>query len=95
MLSMALEEDDDDTYEPVSDLVDRAVACRARLALGGDAATRLARSLAYDITLIRLCERLELDHEMLGPRAGQVARQETERELAGRLPNLAADLDGA
>jgi hypothetical protein len=90
---MALDEDSE-THESVTELVGYAVSCRAKLERGGDAATRLARALAYDVALVRLCEELEVAHEMLGPHAGTLAREETERRLADRLPLLATALGG-
>jgi len=100
MLRIALEQDEDDERtdpaEPadLAGLISRAITCRARLSADGDVAARLAGSLAYDVALIRLCERIQLSHDMLGTRAGPVARQETEQRLAGRLPSLAAFLGG-
>lgn len=71
-----------------SDPLARALARRSELGVDGDAATRLARSIAYDVALVRLCEQLGLEHAMTGPMAGPAARQETERMLAARLPRL-------
>ena len=91
MLKLALQEDDrvDDT---VAGLVDQALARRPDLDTGGDAASRLARALAYDVTLVRLCERLGIDHEMTGPRAGPTARRHAERVLEAKLPELGAGI---
>lgn len=91
MLKMALDADAQGD-ETVSDLVSRALARRLELDRGGDAATRLARALAYDVTLVRLCERLGVEHAMTGPAAGPPARRQVERALAGELPDLRAGL---
>lgn len=93
---MALEQEEnrDASATDLAEKVAQAVACRARLGIDGDAATRLARSLAYDVVLIRLCEQIGLPHDMLGARAGSFARQETERQLVSRLPSLAVVLEG-
>jgi hypothetical protein len=91
MLKMALAADERDSAS-VSELVTAALACRLGLDSGGDAAGRLARALSYDVTLVRLCERLEIPHDMMGATAGPVARRQAERALAGRLPDLSAGL---
>ena len=70
--------------DPVAELISR----RGRLDEEGDAATRLARAIAYDLALIRLCEQLGVEHPMTGPMAGPVARRETERLLSQRVPKL-------
>lgn len=76
---------------PVSEDTDPVAAVltgRSGLEADGDAATRLARCIAYDVALIRLCEKLGLDHPLTGPMAGPVARREAERLLASRVPKL-------
>lgn len=70
--------------DPVAELLAR----RTRLSDDGDAATRLARAIAYDLALIRLCEQLGVDNPMTGPMAGPVARRETESLLSSRVPKL-------
>ncbi len=91
MLKMALETDDQGD-ETTSELISRALTRRLDMECGGDAASRLARALAYDVTLIRLCERLGVEHDMTGPGAGPPARRHVERALAVRLPDLGAGL---
>ncbi len=91
MLKMALEADEHED-SPVSELVSRALAFRLDLDCGGDAASRLARALAYDVTLVRLCEQLGVPHDMTGPAAGPSARRHAERALSGRLPELSAGM---
>jgi len=91
---MALDEDEAGRGS-VADLVTHALSCRADLDSGGDASGRLASYLAYDVSLIRLCERMAVPHDMLGVGAGPLVRHDTERRLADRLPSLAAALGGA
>ncbi len=91
MLKMALEADEQRDGS-VSELVSQALARRPDLESGGDAATRLARALAYDVTLVRICEQLGIEHEMTGPRAGPTARRHVERMLATKLPELGAGM---
>ena len=91
MLKMALESDDQGD-QTTSELVSRALSRRSDLESGGDAASRLARALAYDVTLVRLCERLGIEHDMTGPAAGPPARRHVERALAAKLPDLGAGL---
>ena len=91
MLKMALEADEHKDGS-VPDLIDRALTCRVDLDCGGDAASRLARALAYDVALVRLCERVGVPHDMMGPMAGPSARRHVERALAGSVPDFSAGL---
>lgn len=91
MLKMALEADEHGNSS-VSDLVSRALTCRLDLDVGGDAASRLARVLAYDVTLVRLCEQLGLPHDLTGPGAGPSTRRQVERALAGKVPDFSTSL---
>ena len=91
MLKMALQADQS-VDVTISELVTQALARRLDLDCGGDAASRLARVLAYDVTLIRLCERLGIEYDMTGETSGPVARRQVERALAGKLPDLGAGL---
>lgn len=85
-LRMALA--DDVQESTVGDLVSRAVSLRRGLDLQGDAATRLARNLAYDVVLVRLCEAAGIDHHMTDDIPETIARQEAEARLAERLPAM-------
>lgn len=91
MLKLALDTDEQAASE-VPDLVNEALSRRLDLDCGGDAASRLARALAYDVTLVRLCERLGIAHDLTGGTAGPSARRQVERKLADRLPDLGAGL---
>lgn len=71
-----------------ADPVDHLLGRRSGLDGPGDAATRLARSIAYDVALVELCERLGIEHPMMGPMAGPVARHETELLLSARIPKF-------
>jgi hypothetical protein len=52
----------------------------------------VAESLAYDAALVRLCNRLEVDHDLTGDGDARTARVRAEARLAERLPTLAAAL---
>jgi hypothetical protein len=77
---------------PIADLVSEALFCRSALDSSGDAAARIGRVVAYDITLVWLCERLQIEHDLTGDSAGPSARQSAEQKLAGHLPSLKAEL---
>ena len=49
-------------------------------------------SLAYDAALVRLCNRLGVEHDLMGGWPGLEARQQAEARLAERLPALSAAL---
>ena len=87
LLKLALVEDEA-SNQSVEALVSDAVALKEGLNAPADAQTRLAASLAYDVALARLCERLGVTHELTGEAAGAVARRRTERALASVLPTL-------
>ncbi len=91
MLKIALDADEHKD-SPLPDLISQALSCRVDLDCGGDAAGRLARALAYDVALVRLCERLGVPHDMTGPMAGPSARRHVERALAGSVPDFSAGL---
>ena len=55
---------------------------------------RLLDLLAYDESLVRLCDQLGVEHGMLDPFAPSDAREAAEQALARRLPLLAI-LEGA
>ena len=91
MLKLALESDEHaDSSVPA--LVNEALARRVDLECGGDAASRLARALAYDVILVRLCEQVGVPHDLTGESAGPSARRQAERKLAVRLPELGSGL---
>ena len=50
---------------------------------------RLAELLAYDESLVRLCDELGVKHRMLDPFAPAAARDAAEQALTRRLPLLA------
>jgi hypothetical protein len=86
LLRVALSDDMEESG--AAELVSRAVALRPSLDLQGDAPTRLARNLAYDVTLIRLCEVAGLEHRMTDDIPETIARQEAEALLAERFPAM-------
>jgi hypothetical protein len=88
MLRLALVADEPGPSS-VADLVSRAVTAQARLQAGHDSATRLANSLAYDVALVRLCDRLGVEHQLAGESAGPIARKEAELLLLEQMPSLA------
>lgn len=87
LLKLALAEEDA-SNQTAEGLVSDAVALKESLNAPGDAQTRLAAALAYDVVLARLCENLGIPHELTGEAAGPVARRRTERALASVLPTL-------
>ena len=98
---MVSEEEESD--RPVSDLVSTVIARRAAIGTaptaGGTrssaASSRLGDLLYYDAALVALCDRLGLDHDLVGPHAGPAARHAAERRLAARLPALSEALGEA
>jgi hypothetical protein len=88
MLRLALAAEEPEAYS-VAELVSRAVTAQAHLHAGHDSATRLANSLAYDVALVRLCERLGVEHELAGESAGPIARRNAEMLLLEHMPSLA------
>lgn len=94
MLRMALGEDDRADRPvaamPLPELVGHLLACRSRLSAGGHAADRLARMLTYDVALVRLCDRVGVEHDLTGDLADPDGRRQVEERLAGKVPRLAA-----
>lgn len=101
MLRLALEQEEGGD-RPVGELVSDVLATRSVLsefaAASGTGlrgpADRIGDSLAYDAALVRLCERLGIDHQLTSDTAGPAARPFAERRLAERLPSIAAALEG-
>jgi hypothetical protein len=93
LMKMALE-GDDRRSDSVADMVRDALSYRAALGDGEGSAARLADELTYDVTLARLCERLQIDHDLAGESGGPDARRRAEDMIAARLPLLAAELAG-
>lgn len=85
MLLQALRQEPDDRSVP--DLIEQALAFGSSQPEGGDTAARLAHNLAYDVTLVRLCDHLEIDHDLTGDRAGPLTRSQAEATLAAHLPS--------
>jgi hypothetical protein len=92
-MKMAMESDDRRAGS-IAEMVRVALSYRTALDEGQGSAARIADALTYDVTLVRLCERLEIDHDLVGDTAGPVARRQAERMIAARLPLLAAELSG-
>ena len=92
--------EEEESDRPVSDLVSAVIARRA--AIGAEptvgeprtsaASSRLGDLLYYDAALVTLCDRLGVDHDLVGPHAGPAARHAAERRLAARLPALSETL---
>jgi hypothetical protein len=89
---MALAQDDRPD-EPVGDLVSRALTLRSVATDGGSPAETLANWLAYDVVLVRLCERLGVEHGMLAHDAGPAARARAEAGVAETIPFFSRALD--
>ncbi len=85
LLRMALAQDEpfDGT---VGELVSRALSLRPSSAGGQPYPDRIADWLAYDVALVRLCEKVDLEHGMLEPQAGPASRATAESLLASRIP---------
>lgn len=91
LLKLALAEHAE--HQPsVDEMVSEVLARRQGLAVAGDAATRLAASLAYDTAIVHLCRRLGVENDLTGATAGPEARRRAERALAAMLPKLEAAL---
>lgn len=88
-LALAHEEEAD---RPLEEMVADVLARREALAHPGDAAARLAASLAYDSALVRLCRRVGVAQELTAERAGPQARRRAELALAEQLPTVHAAL---
>jgi hypothetical protein len=76
----------------VADLVADLGAKRKRLGTGYNAVTRLADALAYDVALVRLCERLNVGVELPAD-AGSGTRRRLEALLLDRFPTICGVLD--
>jgi len=85
---------DDRPSDSVPDMVRDALSYQAALTDGQGSAARIGDALAYDVALVRLCERLHIDHDLAGETAGPEARRRAEDMIAVRLPSLAAELGG-
>lgn len=94
LLKMAVAEDGT-SPEPVGELVSRALSIRPTDPIGTPSADRIADWLAYDVILVRLCERLEVDHRMLDPDAGPSSRTRAECLVAQQLPFFSRALNTA
>jgi len=89
LINLALEVDQQ-AERPVGDLVAAAADFRNHLGRATDAASRLGDSLAYDVVLIRLCEKVGISHEIGGDISGIRARQRAENALVEQLPLFAS-----
>ncbi len=87
LLSQALAEDQGPDL-PVGDLISSAIAWRESMERSSDAGGRLAAAIAYDITLVRLCDYYGVAQDLTGPRAGPAARAEVEAALGVFVPAL-------
>jgi hypothetical protein len=88
LLRLALA-DDTSPGRSVSELVTRAVTSRGAAHAGyGPTATRIADALAYDVALVRLCERLGVPHGLTGEAAAPDARRRAELLVLEQMPAL-------
>lgn len=87
LLQMALVEDSEGGTT-VPEMVALVLACRAELSGSGDPASRISHALAYDLSLLRLCDDLGVPHNLTGRAAGPEARRQAEERLVERLPLL-------
>lgn len=81
---------------PLGELVALVLTRRAAVVgdVAGRAPSRLGAALSYDAALVLLCDRLGVQHDLLGQNAGPTARRTAEEQLATRLPALASALAG-
>jgi hypothetical protein len=93
LMRMALEMDDRQPGS-IPELVRDALSSRKSLEGGTGSAARIGDALIYDATLVRLCERLDIEHDLASETAGPRARRGAEAMLADRLPSLATGLAG-
>ncbi len=91
LLRLALAEDTP-ADQPVGDLVSRAVSLRPSREGNASSADRIADWLAYDVALVRLCERLGVEHGMLDGDAGPASRARAEHLVATQMPSLSEAL---
>ncbi|MHB1445636.1 MAG: hypothetical protein ACYCZV_08290 [Acidimicrobiales bacterium] len=94
LLRAALEEEPRAVDEDLRHGVARLVGCKAQLdALGRSvgptpAADRARVTLDYDLSLIRLCYQLEIQHRFFSGISVDAARELTEDDLMAQLPVL-------
>ncbi len=91
LLKLALA-DENGPDQSLDEMVSEVVARRAGLSAGGDAAARLAASLAYDTMLVRLCRRVGVESDLTDGGTGPEARRRAERALASVVPKLGTAL---
>jgi hypothetical protein len=99
---MALDRGPKRTDAPVGELVADVLTSRAALVgtpgskghVQRGPADRIGDALAYDVALVRLCDRMDISHDLAGDRAGPAARHRAEESLAERFPSIAAVLEG-
>jgi hypothetical protein len=98
MLRLVLEREEPVPDQTLGELVSEALSGRARLDVGADTragratADRIGDALAYDAALVRLCQRLSIQHDLLGDSPPNEARLDAEARLADRLPSIAVAL---
>jgi hypothetical protein len=98
LLRMALEADEDSPGCSVDELVALVVARRQSLCAKREGldtphgGVPLVNSLAYDMALVQLCQRLGVDQGLTDNAAGPTERRTAEQRLADRIPELAGVL---
>jgi hypothetical protein len=104
MLRMTLDSAPGPDNRPVAELVSDLLLCHARIEPvaspgrdrpRGDAADRVGDALAFDAALVRLCDRLDIEHDLTDGSPAPDARTVAESRLAARLPSIAAALSGS
>jgi hypothetical protein len=84
---MALSDDNSD-QRSLPELLAHAISLRPALRDAGDPTARVAAAVAYDVALIRICERVNVPHGLASERAGPEARYQAEVHLLDHLPSL-------
>jgi hypothetical protein len=87
LLRRALAEDES-ADASLPELVSRLNRLRGSSDMRRDSASRLGDTLAYDVILVRLCDRLGIDHDLMGDHVGDGARRRAEQQLVAQMPSL-------
>lgn len=94
LLRMALAQDGRPEIS-VGELVSQALSQRPADSDEPPSAEHIARWLAYDVILVRLCDMLGVPHRMLDPDAGPSSRSEAERLVATKVSLFSRALNSA
>lgn len=98
LLRMALSTEDERDDASLPELIDHLISRKAVLHLGarsdGDpqadrgVTSVLGRELDYDVALVRLCDRLEIEQSLTDPSSGPSERRHAEEQVCEHIPAL-------